>query len=117
MTDNEINRIKPGDKIKLICDVLRTPECTQGEFYIKLSNIKFYISQEHLKKCGEHLQRKFKKHDLVRHLDEPTLVLEDENEEGIVLVAGHYAKHDQLDLLCPAEILRKMRTWEGESHD
>ena len=91
MTDNEINRIKPGDKIKLICDVLRTPECTQDEFYIQLgSNIKFYISQEHLKKFGEHLQRK---------------------------VAGHYAKHDQLDLLCPAEILRKMRTWEGERND
>ena len=70
------------------------------------------VSPGTLQEYGEHVRRKFKEHDIVRYLDEPNIVTRDETEDGAVRMVGHCATYDHIELLCPAEVVRKMKPWK-----
>lgn len=120
MTDEELKKIRRGDNVKLTLDVLRTPEEREGEFYLQLRNITFYVPKSAMKALGEYVpRRKFKLGDLVRWKNIDYLVLDDEYDSGQVLLqysinGGTFATANEVKLLMPAYEVDELRPRGGE---
>lgn len=69
------------------------------------------------RKKEQHKKRKFKQYDIVRYLGAPSLVVGELENGEVLLASNEYVRKEELTLICPGEVVRKMGPWEGGEND